>query len=650
MHRAAVRKLVAAALGPALLLATIMPPSISAYGLTERPRAPEGRQDPLQQADGTADVNLAGLWDFGDGLMVQIEQSGTSITSSVVKHDCSGAEPSEYLTATIDGDSLAGTMHRCTRDDDLVVTDFGCEQLWDTPFQAEATRHEISGTYTGQYIVDVGCKVDYLYEADFSGTRVDCRPLTFEELAEENPDGADELQLAQEFEGGKTLHWSDEQVSNGFKERAEAFTLGLGRSLGGIYGPGTINSAYRPLLYQAHFANLRECGLRLIQALRDWTHEPDIVEALADSVNALKAEVQKHGIKSEVTTVAGQSVPVPFVCWRDPLAACPHVDGKAIDVSFRQVDGLDWEAAIRGWCRRYLPVDPPHWEEISEGRCGAEYLPGRADIDLYVESPVAIMVTDASGQRMGYDAASGSVVNDYGDSAFYTGPETEPQRLFVPAAAGAGDEIEIALTAIGDGPYTVRLSFLTDDGIDAREVRFEGVAQRGRAIPPVRQAFMPASGEPMFPEAAPIPAEAGWEASYAAPTPTGLANVVSLNPAIADAVLVNEQLGAVGIRVAEGPERQIAVRVAPALRAPLRVRIEGQEVPAAVEQGADATIVRFSVPAGATVVEIREQDSATPVGGVSPVVLGMMVMLLLVAVAAGAFLLWRRRGRSPAAG
>lgn len=642
MHRSSLRHVGLVALAAAFLLALVgqsraqASPSDSARTRADTP-----------QADAAAEISLAGLWDFGDGLVVEIEQNGASITSKVLKFECSGASWEKFLTGDVAGETLSGTMQRCAPDTHFSVSDCGMEALWDTPFEAVVSRHEIVGTFTGQWLeydtVDgraTNCRLDHLFDDNFTGSRLDCRPLTFEELAEEHPAGAEHVSLSKEFEGGKTVHWTPEQVENGFKGRAEYFVSAMGP-----WGyPGGINSAFRPLLYQAHFADLRECGLTLIKALQTWGHEPELVTAIAKGVTALKAEVAHHGIKSEITTLAGQSVPVPFVCYRDPLEACPHVDGKAIDASFRPDDGIDWVGAIQGWCRRYLPVDPPHWEEISQGRCGQGFGPGRADINITVESPVAVMLTDAYGQRIGQDPSAGAAVNDLGEGAFYTGAESEPQRLFAPGAVLAGDEVEIALTATGDGPYKVRLGFLSEDGIESSEVVLEGVARLGEPIAPTRHTFQPSTDEPLHPEAIETTPEDGWERSFE--TTIGADRyVVSVNSASPEAIFVNPNRRAVGLRLPDGPGGEASVRAPSAIiDKPVRVLVDGRDVPSSVEVVNGFATVRFAVPPGRHVVEIRGQDAGTP-GGLP--ILPILVALLAIGLLIALLLILRRRRDRP---
>src|SRR5207237_2129182 len=118
----------------------------------------------------------------------------------------------------------------------------------------------------------------------------------------------------------------------------------------------------------AHFADLRICALQLLHTL---LAAPELGPALADSVAAVNAEVAKHGIKNDVFDVAGLQIHVVFVCYRDPLTDCPHVDERAVDISFSHDDTtLDWLGSLYGFCRPYLKSSPPHlphWESIGDG-------------------------------------------------------------------------------------------------------------------------------------------------------------------------------------------------------------------------------------------------------------------------------------------
>jgi hypothetical protein len=251
------------------------------------------------------------------------------------------------------------------------------------------------------------------------------------------------------------------------------------------------------------------------------------------------------------------------------------------------------------------------------------------------------MLTDAHGMRIGHDPATNATVNDLGEGAFYTGPESEPQRLFARGAVFAGDEIEIALTATGDGPYKVRLGFLSEEGIESAEVVLEGVAHLGEPIAPTRHKFQPTTDEPLHPEATETNPEDGWERSFE--TTIGAASyVVSIKSASPEAVLVNPTRHAVGLRLAEGPGGEVSVR-APSviIDKPARVLVDGHDVPSSADVGNGSATVRFAVPAGLHVVEIRGQDTGAPAGlPILPIVVALLAIGVLVVF------LVRRRGKA----
>lgn len=80
--------------------------------------------------------------------------------------------------------------------------------------------------------------------------------------------------------------------------------------------------------------------------------------------------------------------------------------------------------------------------------------PSGTAIVVRINSPVNVMLMDATGKRLGV-AADGSAVNDFGDAAMDSGPNTHP-RFYVlrnPAAA----TYELRSVGTGDGPFAIQV-------------------------------------------------------------------------------------------------------------------------------------------------------------------------------------------------
>lgn len=432
-----------------------------------------------------ATPNLAGVWKMGEDVFFHIDQAAgaTSITTQIINDTCTSGPRNYMITGTLDGIALNGTMQRCDEEDSILVTECGLSALWETPFTANVTEFEIVGERQGEYYVwdtdseghAVNCTLDYYFWADFSLSRVDCGVKTFEQLAEhhiaDESKRADAIALAQSFEDGQKLAWTAEQEApGGLKEHAEAFKAQLPR-----WGyTATINSAYRPILYQGHFADLRLCAIQLLHTLLE---HPDLGPALAGSVAAVNAEVAKHAIKAETHNVAGLTVKVVFVCYKEPLTNCPHTDGRAVDMSITPDDGaLDWVGAMSGMCRPYLKAstpDRPHWEYLGDSPFGNPKCnslgpgPGQADIHISGNSPINLLLTDADGDQIGFDPVANESVNDFGESyAFYSGPGTHPQIIEVSSDVTSAGGYSITGVGTGAGDYTVSYTLIDEDGVD----------------------------------------------------------------------------------------------------------------------------------------------------------------------------------------
>ena len=623
--------------------------------------------------------SLAGVWktDEGDFLDL-IEDSGAgTFDTQVLKDACDAGPRGWILRGTVNGTSIEGTMLRCDPLDSKLVVDCGLEHLWETPFTANFTDLEIVGDRRGEYYnfdTDsngnyTNCTFDHYTENSFTYSRMDCPLKNFEELGEryvaDESKRADEVAKATEMEGGATLQWTAENLApGGLKEKAEAFKAGL---LTWGY-TGRINSAYRAAPYQGHFANLRHCGLELVNNIQS---QPDLAPFLATSVDRLKAEVAKHAIKSELYSVGGYQIPVPFVCWREPITICPHVDARAVDMTIVPDDNqtLDWIGAMYGFCRPYRDKDRPHWDYVGDNAFGVDKCkflgmgPGDATITFKANSPVNIKVEDSYGNVVGYDNATGMVVNDLGSTgAFYSGPGTEPQIVQIFTV----NEGNYTLTGVGTGAGSYTLSASVSDlfGVELDEVASAGTAAAGAPITPF-QYRMRDDYSPAFPlklgrfTAAQAANSITWEVDSAAGTYNATVDAAGISMVLSapeGSVLVLKQDGA------GGPARVTV----PAAVASSNITVRADGVPLNFTRAAEGSwvVLTFDRPAGATFVTVEgvagQGGGGVPPGGVPPggtppaAPGGANATLLLVGAAAAAALgaiafvaLRKRKGKAP---
>ena len=104
-----------------------------------------------------------------------------------------------------------------------------------------------------------------------------------------------------------------------------------------------------------------------------------------------------------------------------------------------------------------------------------------AYIQIGAHSPIALLVIDELGRRIGYDPVTGQNVNDFAPDGGYTGPYTEPQLIGIPALSG---QLTIQAFGTGTGTYTIDLETYDENGL-----LISGSTWTGTAVPGVTQIF-----------------------------------------------------------------------------------------------------------------------------------------------------------------
>ncbi|ADL58456.1 carboxypeptidase regulatory-like domain-containing protein [Methanothermobacter marburgensis] len=87
-----------------------------------------------------------------------------------------------------------------------------------------------------------------------------------------------------------------------------------------------------------------------------------------------------------------------------------------------------------------------------------------SSIYIGAHSPVALLVTAPDGRRIGYDPTRPEgqrIVNDFGASAFYNSPYSEPQVMLIPAGIG---ELRIQAFGVDTDSYRITVEVLDEDG------------------------------------------------------------------------------------------------------------------------------------------------------------------------------------------
>ena len=240
---------------------------------------------------------LQGVWKTDKGHYFEIvqEPNGTAIDSVMDSDPCTGGPRTWVIRGTLSGSDLAGTMLRCDELDHPLIVNCDLEPMWETTFTASVSDNNIVGEYEGEYwnydYDDngnlTGCTFAYNEQRSFSLSRVGCWIKSFEELGEEHftdpARRAEEVSLAKRFEAGERVVWTQKQQEpGGMKGRVEAFMAELRQE---NYS-ASVTSAYRPYLYQAHFADLRLCALELIEEAKASPENATQLGAVADMINA----------------------------------------------------------------------------------------------------------------------------------------------------------------------------------------------------------------------------------------------------------------------------------------------------------------------------------------------------------------------------
>jgi hypothetical protein len=160
-----------------------------------------------------------------------------------------------------------------------------------------------------------------------------------------------------------------------------------------------------------------------------------------------------------------------------PAEISRHSDGLAVDVNVDaclQAASID-ALALQHGLKRPSPIDDPVHFELVE-------TPIVQSLSIEGHSPINIMVTDPLGHKLGYDAASGTVVNEIGGSATYNGPGVEPQIIFLSYAEVVDGEYSVSGVGTGTGSYTILMQAWLDGPVGEPRILSTGVAEAGTAL------------------------------------------------------------------------------------------------------------------------------------------------------------------------
>ncbi|MCX6922480.1 MAG: hypothetical protein NT154_04590 [Verrucomicrobia bacterium] len=96
-----------------------------------------------------------------------------------------------------------------------------------------------------------------------------------------------------------------------------------------------------------------------------------------------------------------------------------------------------------------------------------------------------MLLTDPSGRRVGFDPVTGTVVNEVGEAAVYSGPGTEPQEVHLLSDGILPGEYHVSGIGTGTGQFVaeVEIEGQEDDSVaDVKKVIALGSVQEGDAL------------------------------------------------------------------------------------------------------------------------------------------------------------------------
>jgi hypothetical protein len=229
----------------------------------------------------------------------------------------------------------------------------------------------------------------------------------------------------------------------------------------------------RPLAYQAHLYELRT---KLV-ALRDaYRNDPNQVATCSTLQSQVDDEIDnKHHLR-RVPAVTG--LPAVNPPYQSTHSAQP---AKAIDMdlsalSIQQLVEVDLLASLSGLhrpCVTSAHPDTPHFTLLGTP-CDQLTIQGTA------QSPVNIVIRDPSGRQVGYDSTAGTIVNDIGSRAFYSGPLTEPQLIEIGGAVPG--HYLLTAVATGAGPYALTLATINEQVDSDNIVASSGAVSPGQIL------------------------------------------------------------------------------------------------------------------------------------------------------------------------
>jgi hypothetical protein len=431
-------------------------------------------------------------------------------------------------------------------------------------------------------------------------------------------------------------------------------------------------SAYRPISYQAYFADLKFCA--------QWTYNsveatPSDAKFLAASVTSLNYQVvQVHKFQNPLVEQAGGlTFYIPNqVCSTAPFTSCDHVSGNAVDLSINNPStpanaamSIDEIGALDGFCRPPATIlsDSNHWVYVGGNGFSAKSCPGVGPGDAQItlvgdDAPINLLVTSPSGLEIGYDPSTGSVVDTFSPgSASYSGAGTEPQVFVISSNATEVGNYSVSGVSYGSGAYTISYSVLNADstGVDGDDdaVFIEnqtGTASNGTTIAPAAFSLQADYSTPSPWTLGAAGSSTGGSTSYSFVTANGTFTV-SASSSTVEAMMITTAGQALALESMDvAGETSVTIPHA-LLVAPYTVRANGSLLPSSTANSGSFSTVTFQMPANGSTITIQGTVPGASSSSGSPTVPWLLVALItvvvVVVIAVTATLLMLRRRAAP---
>lgn len=241
----------------------------------------------------------------------------------------------------------------------------------------------------------------------------------------------------------------------------ESFSANVGQLQTALLLQGmdsTRSLGYLPYPYQRHLRELHDKGMEIEEAVKN---DIDQEYACSELIRAHSHDKGNHH---------------PFLPV-NPSSESLHAQRPAQAIDLEGMENLPAEkqrivdeAAARLGLTRPCKGKKSHFEI---GTACANTVAGGA------RSPMNVLLTDPGGRRVGFDAATGTAVNEIGQDAWYSGPGTQPQEVYI-TNAPVGTYV---MTGVGTGvgEYTLFLNREDEHRAILESVETSGVTDVGLA-------------------------------------------------------------------------------------------------------------------------------------------------------------------------